>query len=55
MKIRGRSVDIVIGLLQKSFALGGIVLIGLLYWKPLRTYARTHAVLDRREAEVARP
>ena len=22
----------------------------LLYWKPLRTYARTHAVLDRREA-----
>ena len=38
----------------RLLALGGIVLIGLLYWKPLRTYARTHAVLDRREAEVAR-
>jgi cell division protein FtsB len=35
-------------------ALAGLVLIALLYWKPLRTYQHTRTVLDRRQAEVAR-
>jgi cell division protein FtsB len=35
-------------------ALGGLVLIGLLYWQPLRTYQHTRAVLQRRETEVNR-
>lgn len=35
-------------------ALGGLVLIGLLYWKPLQSYQHTRAVLQRREAEVSR-
>ena len=38
----------------RLLALGGLVLIALLYWKPLRTYEHTHAVLDRRQADVAR-
>jgi hypothetical protein len=38
----------------RVLAVGGLVLIGLLYWKPLRTYEHTHSVLQRREAEVAR-
>jgi cell division protein FtsB len=37
----------------RLLAFGGLVLIALLYWKPLRTYEHTHAVLDRRQAEVA--
>ena len=39
---------------SRLLALGGLVLIGLLYWKPLRTFEHTHAVLQRRQAEVAR-
>jgi cell division protein FtsB len=38
----------------RLLALGGLVLIGLLYWQPLRTYQHTRAVLQRREAEVSR-
>ena len=37
----------------RLLALGGLVLIALLYWKPLRTYEHTRAVLNRRQAEVA--
>lgn len=39
---------------SRLLAFGGLVLIGLLYWKPLRTFEHTHAVLQRRQAEVAR-
>jgi len=35
-------------------ALGGLVLIGLFYWKPIHSYFSTREVLNRREAEVAR-
>jgi len=38
----------------RLLALGGLVLIALLYWKPLRTYEHTKTVLDRRQADVAR-
>jgi cell division protein FtsB len=38
----------------RLLALGGLVLIGLLYYKPLQTYDHTRAVLHRREAEVNR-
>ena len=38
----------------RLLALGGLVLLGLLYWKPLLTYDHTRGVLARREAEVAR-
>jgi cell division protein FtsB len=34
-------------------ALGGLVLLGLLYWKPLHTFMDTRRELDRRQAEVA--
>lgn len=34
-------------------ALCAIVLIGVLYWKPLHTYARTRAELRNREAQVS--
>jgi cell division protein FtsB len=37
----------------RLLALGGLALVALLYWKPLRTYEHTRAVLNRREAEVA--
>jgi cell division protein FtsB len=37
----------------RLLAVGGLVLIAFLYWKPLRTYEHTHAVLDRRQAQVA--
>ena len=36
----------------RLLALGGLLLITLLYWKPLRTYEHTRGVLDRRQAEV---
>ena len=36
----------------RLLALGGLVLIALLYWKPLRTYQHTRAVLGRRQADV---
>jgi hypothetical protein len=35
-------------------ALGGLVLIGLFYWKPIHSYFETRDVLNRREAEVAK-
>jgi cell division protein FtsB len=38
----------------RLLALGGLLLIGLLYYKPLQTYDHTRAVLHRREAEVNR-
>lgn len=38
----------------RLLALGGLVLIALFYWKPLRTYEHTRGVLDRRQADVSR-
>jgi hypothetical protein len=38
----------------RLLAIGGLVLLTLLYWKPLRTYQHTRSVLDRREADVSR-
>ena len=35
-------------------ALGGLALVAVLYWKPIRSYQHTRAVLERREAEVGR-
>jgi cell division protein FtsB len=32
---------------------GGIVLIALLYWKPVHSYEHTKKILQRREAQVA--
>jgi cell division protein FtsB len=39
---------------SRLLALAGLVLIGLLYWKPLHTYAYTRALLASREAQVSR-
>jgi cell division protein FtsB len=36
----------------RLLALGGLALIALLYWKPLRTYQHTSTVLHRRQADV---
>ena len=38
---------------KRLLAVGGLTLIALLYWKPLRTYEHTRTVLHRRQAEVA--
>ena len=38
----------------RLLALGGLVVVGLLYWQPLNSYLHTREVLQRREAEVAR-
>jgi cell division protein FtsB len=38
----------------RLLALGGIVLVGLFYWKPMHSYLHTRAVLSRRESEVAK-
>ncbi len=38
----------------RLLALGALVLVGLLYWKPLRTYDHTRAVLHNREGQVSR-
>jgi cell division protein FtsB len=38
----------------RLLALGAIVLVAVLYWKPLHSYTHTKAVLARREAEVSR-
>ena len=35
-------------------AAAGLVLVGVLYWKPIHSYEHTRAVLQRREAEVSR-
>jgi cell division protein FtsB len=39
---------------SRLVALAGLVLIGLLYWKPLHTYMHTRKVLANREAQVSR-
>jgi cell division protein FtsB len=31
-----------------------VLAVGLLYWKPLRSYVQTREVLDRREREVSK-
>jgi cell division protein FtsB len=38
----------------RLLVLGGLVLIGLFYWKPIHSYLQTREVLNRRESEVAR-
>jgi cell division protein FtsB len=38
--------------LIRLLALGGIVLLGLLYWKPLHTYMSTRQELQARRADV---
>jgi cell division protein FtsB len=38
----------------RLLALGGLVVAGLLYWKPLNSYLHTREVLNRRQAEVAK-
>ena len=37
----------------RLLAFGGLVLIAVLYWKPLHTYMQTKAELQRRQAQVA--
>jgi cell division protein FtsB len=37
----------------RLLALGGLVLIAVLYWKPLHTYEHTKSQLERRQAQVA--
>jgi cell division protein FtsB len=39
---------------SRLLALAGLVLIGLLYWKPLHTYVYTRSLLASREAQVSR-
>jgi hypothetical protein len=34
-------------------ALGGLVLLGFLYWKPVHTYLKTQRELHRQQAEVS--
>jgi cell division protein FtsB len=38
----------------RLLALGSLVLVVLLYWKPIRNYQHARAVLNRREDDVAR-
>ena len=38
----------------RLLALVALLLVGILYWKPIRSYEHTRAVLSRREGEVAR-
>jgi len=37
----------------RLLAFGGLLLIAVLYWKPLHTYMHTKAQLQRRQAQVA--
>ena len=37
----------------RLLALGAIVLVAVLYWKPIRSYEHTKTVLTHRETEVA--
>ncbi len=37
----------------RVLALGGLVLVAFLYWKPTRTYFRTRHELQQRQAQVA--
>ncbi len=38
----------------RLLALGGLILIGLLYWKPVHSYEHTSAQLANRDAQVSR-
>ncbi len=38
----------------RLLAIAGLVLVGVLYWKPIRSYEHTRAVLQNREAQVSR-
>jgi cell division protein FtsB len=38
----------------RLLALGALVLVGVLYWKPIHSYEHTHVVLQNREAQVSR-
>jgi type II secretory pathway component PulJ len=38
----------------RLLALAGLALVGVLYWHPLQSYRHTHAVLQRRDAQVTR-
>ncbi|HEY3921519.1 MAG TPA: septum formation initiator family protein [Gaiellaceae bacterium] len=38
----------------RLLALGGLIAIALLYWKPLRSYEHTRAALNRRQVEVVK-
>jgi cell division protein FtsB len=38
----------------RLLALGGLVVVVLLYWKPIRHYEQVRSVLQRRQSEVAR-
>ena len=38
----------------RLLALGGLVLAGFLYWKPIGAYMHTKQILQQRQAEVAR-
>jgi cell division protein FtsB len=37
----------------RLLALGGLVLVALLYWQPIRSYVHTREVLSERQAELA--
>ena len=37
----------------RLLAIGGLVLLGLLYWKPLHTYVKTQQELHQRQTEVS--
>ena len=37
----------------RLLALGALALVAVLYWKPIRSYEHTSAVLSRRQAQVA--
>ena len=38
----------------RLLALGGLVLVGIFYWKPIHSYLHTRDALNRRQGEVAR-
>jgi cell division protein FtsB len=40
--------------LLRWLAVGALLLVGLLYYRPLRTWVETHGALQARQAEVAR-
>src|SRR5712691_10498319 len=41
-------------LLRRWLAVGALLLVGLLYYRPLRSWVETHGALQARQAEVAR-
>ena len=38
----------------RLLALGGLVLVGIFYWKPIHSYLHTRDALNRRQGEVQR-